>query len=201
MQVFPEAFIATGSHFHQMKSGDFQPCTFLRVSALHHKLKWNLYLFMKTPSMAPILASKFLVEMETGGIKHSKHFFHAKIPWKQHLQKKNHPNFKINSFLAHVQSVLIEAWELGRNISVDEQTNGFKGNHVDKQQINYKREGDGFLADTLCQSGYTYTFYLWNMPPPKHYSEKGCSALHARVLFMFDQLTFITLLSFAEMLS
>jgi hypothetical protein len=56
--------------------------------------------------------------------------------------------------------VLIEAWELGRNISVDEQTNGFKGNHVDKQQINYKREGDGFLADTLCQSGYTYTFYL-----------------------------------------
>jgi len=192
MQVFPEAFIATGSHFHQMKSGNFQPCTFVRVSAvpLHED---------------PINGSNigFKVFGRNGDRRHKtlKAFFPCQdIPWKQHLQKKNHPNFKINSFLA-VQSVLIEAWELGRNISVDEQTNGFKGNHVDKQQINYKREGDGFLADTLCQSGYTYTFYLWNMPPPKHYSEKGCSALHARVLFMFDQLTFITLLSFAEMLS
>ena len=77
---------------------------------------------------------------------------------------------------------------MGRNISADEQTIGFKGQHQDKQRISYKREGDGFLADTLCESGFTYTFYFRNMPPPKHYISKGCSALHARVLFMFDQL-------------
>jgi hypothetical protein len=152
MQVFPEAFIATGSHFHQMKSGNFQPCTFVRVSAvpLHED---------------PINGSNigFKVFGRNGDRRHKtlKAFFPCQDPLKATpSKKKNHPNFKINSFLAHVQSVLIEAWELGRNISVDEQTNGFKGNHVDKQQINYKREGDGFLADTLCQSGYTYTFYL-----------------------------------------
>ena len=77
---------------------------------------------------------------------------------------------------------------MGRNISCDEQTIGFKGNHADKQRISYKREGGVFLADTICESGYTYTLFFRNMPPPRHYISKGCSALHARVLFMFDQL-------------
>jgi hypothetical protein len=49
---------------------------------------------------------------------------------------------------------------MGQNISCDEQTIGFKENHADKQWICYKNEGDGFLADTLYESGYTYTIYL-----------------------------------------
>jgi hypothetical protein len=59
--------------------------------------------------------------------------------------KKNSP-FKIDPFLSHVQSVSMESWDMGRNISADEQTIGFKGQHQDKQRISYKREGDGFLA-------------------------------------------------------
>ena len=117
-----------------------------------------------------------------------KAFFTCQDPVKPIPTKKTHPNFKVDPFLAHIQSVSMEAWDMGRNISCDEQTIGFKGNHADKQRISYKKEGDGFLADTLCESGYTYTIYLRNMPPPKHYVDKGCSALHARVLFMFDQL-------------
>jgi hypothetical protein len=122
------------------------------------------------------------------GHKMFKAFFACQDPMKQVPSKKTHPNFKVDPFLAHIQSVSMEAWDMGRNISCNEQTIGFKGNHVAKQRICYKREGDGFLADTLCESGYTYTIYLRNMPPPKHYIDKGCSALHSRVLFMFDQL-------------
>jgi len=82
----------------------------------------------------------------------------------------------------------MEAWLLGRRISVDEQTVGFKGNHADKQRISYKREGDGFLIDALCEDGYTYTIYARNMPAPKKYIDRRISPLNSRVLFMFDQL-------------
>ncbi len=65
---------------------------------------------------------------------------------------------------------------------------GFQGRHQDKQQICYKKEGDGFQADCICESGYTYTFYFRNVPAPKKYLMKKCSPLHSRVLFLFDQL-------------
>jgi len=52
----------------------------------------------------------------------------------------NDPNFKVDNFLAHLQRCSMEAWIVGRRISVNEQTVGFKGNHADKQRISYKRE-------------------------------------------------------------
>ena len=96
--------------------------------------------------------------------------------------------YKVDPFLAWIQTVSMAAWDMGKGISCDEQTIGFKGNHADKQRINYKKEGDVFLADSLSDNGYTYTFYLQNMPAPKHYIQKKCSPLHSRVPFMFDQL-------------
>ena len=47
-------------------------------------------------------------------------------------------------------------------ISVDEQTLKFQGHHVDKLRISYKREGDGFQCDALCNDGYTFAFYFKN---------------------------------------
>jgi hypothetical protein len=44
----------------------------------------------------------------------------------------------------------MEAWDVAHSFSVDEQTIGFQGHHADKQQITYKKEGDGFLVDTLA---------------------------------------------------
>eukprot|EP00957_Ditylum_brightwellii_P151283 11519840-Ditylum_brightwellii.AAC.1 len=35
----------------------------------------------------------------------------------------------------------MEAWKLDSNIPCDEQTQGFQGNHADKQRITYKSEG------------------------------------------------------------
>ena len=80
----------------------------------------------------------------------------------------------------------MEAWLLGEVFSVDEQTMGFKGNHVDKLRITYKKEGDGFQCDALCQDGYTFTFYFRNQPAPKKYLDQGLSPLHSRVMAMFD---------------
>jgi hypothetical protein len=44
-----------------------------------------------------------------------------------------------------MQTVSIDAWDFGEYGFCDEQDIGFTGNHRDKQQINYKKEG-GFLS-------------------------------------------------------
>jgi hypothetical protein len=80
------------------------------------------------------------------------------------------------------------AWDLGKEISRDEQIIGFKGNHQDKQHISYKREGDGFLTDAISEDGYTYSFYFRSMPAPKKFIQKKFSPTYARILFLFDQL-------------
>ena len=72
-------------------------------------------------------------------------------------------------------------------ISVDEQTIGFQGRHVAKLRITYKREGDGFQYDVLCDSGCTYTFYFRHDPLPVQYNH--LSPLHTRVMSLFDSLT------------
>jgi hypothetical protein len=82
----------------------------------------------------------------------------------------------------------MEAFQMGKFISIDEQTIGFKGMHVDKLRISYKKEGDGFQCDALCCNGYTYSFFMRNMPAPKKYLDKGLSPLHACCLFLMDQL-------------
>ena len=104
--------------------------------------------------------------------KHFKTFFAVQDPLKQVPPKTTNPNWKIDPFLAWIQTVSMAAWDMGRGIPCDEQTIGFKGNHADKQRINYKKEGDGFLADSLSDNGYTYTYYLQNMPAPKPYIQK-----------------------------
>jgi len=117
-----------------------------------------------------------------------KSFFGVQDPRKELPSTKTHPNFKIDPFLFHMQKVSMQAWEMGEVASCDEQDVGFTGRHQDKQRINYKDEGDGFLADSICQDGYTWNFYFRNVPPPKHYVDKGYSPTHARVLFLFDSL-------------
>jgi len=99
--------------------------------------------------------------------------------------RKTHPNFKVDEFLRHLQLIFRYAWLPGRDLSGDEQTMGFKGQHADKLQINYKKEGDGFQADCLADDGYTFTFYLRNQPAPKKYVDLGFSPLHSRVMALY----------------
>ena len=64
----------------------------------------------------------------------------------------------------------------------------FKGQHRDKLRITFKVEGDGFMADALCNDGYCYQIYFRNDPAPKKYIDMGLSPLLARTMFLFDAL-------------
>ena len=72
---------------------------------------------------------------------------------------------------------------------MDEQTTGFQGRNTSKIRITYKKEGDGFQCDALCDDGYNFTFYLRHAPPPVKYTSIGFSTLHARVMAIFDEVT------------
>ena len=70
------------------------------------------------------------------------------------------------------------------DLSVDDQTIGFKGRHVDKMIISYQNEGGGLQSDALFDQGYTYAFFLRNEGVPKEYMLMGISPLHAHVFFL-----------------
>ena len=55
----------------------------------------------------------------------------------------------------------------GNWISVDEQTISFKGRHVDKLRINYKKEGDGLQCGAICADGYMFSVYIRNVASPQ----------------------------------
>jgi hypothetical protein len=80
------------------------------------------------------------------------------------------------------------ALDLGRVISINEQAISFKGHHSDKMRISYKKEGDGFQCDAIRCDGYTYSFFMHNMPVPKKFLDKVLSPLHACCLILLDQL-------------
>ena len=82
-----------------------------------------------------------------------------------------------------------QVWNLGQEFSIDEMTIGFQGKHADKRRITYKRAGDGFQCDALCENGFTYQFYFRNHPAPPKYLKMKLSPLHSRVMALFDSLT------------
>ncbi len=89
-----------------------------------------------------------------------KAYFCIQDPCKIVPLKSTHPNFKIDPFLKWAQIVSMSSWDLGKIISCDKQTIGFKGmNHSDVQRVNYKKEGDGFLCDSIYENGFTYSFF------------------------------------------
>ena len=56
--------------------------------------------------------------------------------------------------------------------------------YIDKRQITYKAEGDGFQADALVDEGYCYQLFMKNDPPPRKCSQY--LPLHERVMALFD---------------
>jgi hypothetical protein len=51
-------------------------------------------------------------------------------------------------------------WVPGKWVAVDEQMIGFKGRLGMRLWILYKREGDGFQCNAVCDEGYTYLFFF-----------------------------------------
>lgn len=117
-----------------------------------------------------------------------KAFLCVQDPWSKVPSKKENPFHKVSSFLKWMQQVIVFAWICGRDLAGDEQTVAMQGQHGDKLRITFKKAGDGFMCDAICDDGYTFSFYFRNMPSPKKYIDKGWAPLHARMFCMFDSL-------------
>ena len=60
-----------------------------------------------------------------------------------------------------------------------------------KLQISYKREGDGFQCDALCDKGYTFLFFFRHGDAPKigrEYANLSLSNTAKRVIWLVDRL-------------
>jgi len=119
-----------------------------------------------------------------------KAFFGCQDPLKPVPNRAISPLFKVLSIVKWIRRVGPLSWTCGKHLGLDEQTIGFQGHHVNKQRITYKREGDGFQCDALCDDRFTFTVYFRNEVPPRNYvRDLGLSSLHARSLWLLDQLT------------
>jgi hypothetical protein len=115
-----------------------------------------------------------------------KAFFAVQNPMIKPPPWKKKPNWKINPLIKWLNFLMPKAWTLRRTFSVDEQTIGFQGNHINKKCITYKAEGDGFQNDALCQDGWIHQVHFQNEPAPIKYLPAGLLPLHSQVVWLFD---------------
>ena len=73
-------------------------------------------------------------------------------------QKEKDPFWKVASLREELRKNSERCWVTGKFVAIDEQTIGFKGKHSLALRITYKREGDGYQCDALCEDGYTFSF-------------------------------------------
>jgi hypothetical protein len=136
----------------------------------------------------PFVMSNIVSGSPITRLKIFKAYFGIQDPDKEVPPRKDSPLFKVLPIIKQIRKSGLVAWDCGKNIAVDEQTISMKGHHADKIRITFKRAGDGFMCDALCDDGFTYSIYFRNEPPPPKYTAMGLSPLHARVMWLFDQL-------------
>jgi hypothetical protein len=76
------------------------------------------------------------------------------------------PLWKVQHLLDELNDNAQRMWIPGKWVSIDEQTLGFQGRSGIKLRISYKKEGDGFQCDAVCDDGYTFSFYFRHGDPP-----------------------------------
>ena len=52
----------------------------------------------------------------------------------------------------------------------------------------FKKEGDEFFIDSICDNGRTITIYPQNQPAPSNCIRLRCSSLYSRLLLLLKQL-------------
>ena len=85
-----------------------------------------------------------------------KAFFACQDPARPIPDRKLSPNWKVKPLLTWMNFIFPIMFFLRVAFSIDETKMRFKGKHADKLRVTYKKEGDGFQCDALCQEGYTY---------------------------------------------
>ena len=97
-----------------------------------------------------------------------------------------HPLFKVQYLISHLHKNFLNFWVPGRDLSIDEQTIGFQGRSSYKQRIKFKRVGDGFMCDALCDQGFTISFIFRHDDVPV--SGHNLSATSERVIWLCKQI-------------
>jgi len=97
-------------------------------------------------------------------------------------------NHEVDHFFAHILEVFIDSYDAGKNISGDEQDPPSQGKHQDKQRVNYKKAGDGFMIDSICEDDYTISFYPRNSPHLTKWLQKDYSLTQSRIPHILDTL-------------
>ena len=97
------------------------------------------------------------------------------------------PLKKLEPMLSYCRYKWTSGWRPGKKLSLDEETQGFKGRSSLVTRIKYKREGDGFQADCICDDGYTITFWFRCDHLPCT-AEKDVSDRDTRCAWLVDQL-------------
>eukprot|EP01043_Picozoa_sp_COSAG02_P009074 COSAG02_NODE_302_length_25234_cov_43.365307_14_plen_804_part_00 len=176
---------------------DFTPFDLAEVDAIHGLYIINglspapeLHRHLKSPVEDPLYGkSAFKLRFPKGErrLRHFKRFLTLYDPRTdpQSATAKG-VMFKVEPLLTAVSSTCRKYWRTGEVVSVDEQTVGFQGRHFAKQRITYKREGDGFQCDAVCDNGYTFAFIFRQETAPP--SGLGLSPLHERVMYLLKTL-------------
>ena len=132
---------------------------------------------IQSEELYPIHSSAFLRRVIGPAVslwlRHFKCCFACQYPKIYVPSKKTHPKFKVDEYFRHIQNIFRYCWMPGCDLSTDEQTMGFKGQHVDKLRITYKKECDGFQCDCIVEDGYNFILYFHYQPAPKKWLDKG----------------------------
>jgi hypothetical protein len=118
-----------------------------------------------------------------------RHFFAIVDPMVTPPPKDKCPNFKVDELFRWLRHIWKEAWCLGKEFSIDEQTCKMQGKSEYKTRCGkYKRLGDGIQTDCIADDGYTWDFYFRNEPVSSDQLAKGFCPMHCRLLHMFGNL-------------
>eukprot|EP00984_Skeletonema_dohrnii_P025939 scaffold15185_cov72-Skeletonema_dohrnii-CCMP3373.AAC.1 len=105
-------------------------------------------------------------------------------------ETKKDPLYKVRPLLNELNYQAQKMWTTGKWVSIDEQTIGFKGRSGMKLRISYKREGDGFQCDALCEDGYTFSFYFRHGDAPDvGHKDLALSPTARRVVWLVQRLS------------
>jgi len=110
-------------------------------------------------------------------------------PWE--MQKLD-ALWKVRQLIDELNKQAKDMWIPGKCVAIDEQTIGFQGALSMKLRISYKREGDGFQCDALCDRGYTYSFWFRHGPPPTlgpEFKDLELSPTACRVIWLAQRLS------------
>ncbi len=118
-----------------------------------------------------------------------RYFFGVQDPLLTVPPKEDCPNVKVDEFFPWLWFIWRQAWNLGKNFSVDEQTCKMQGKSEYKTRCGkFKRIGDGIQADCIADDGYTLDFYFRNEPVDKNLLTQGFCPMHCHLIHMFKNL-------------